>query len=388
MKRVFVLLFASILSASEIENLLSQSYNELFDLKFQQNISDKNYNSLSWLSPVMLSYEKSWSNQIGDDYDSQERFSVSIDQPIFKSGGIYFGIKYAKAKAHANALAIAKEKKQLITQAIELVTNYHITKLNILKLKKQLKINDIEIQNAKELYEAGMVDSLALDDALVKKDQNSLSLLNLEKTLTEIEEAFRKISSKNIKKLKPPKLKLLSEKEFLAKNIDISLAQANTKTLRYLYKMTRSQYLPTVSVGGSYNKITPPALGTNSNFKNYYLRVSMPLNMNAKNDIQRAKLNYLIQKIDTKHSFTDAKAFYKSIKKKVRIYNRQIALSNKELRIYKRLVDSTKRLFKAGQRSKYDVETMQLSYQIKKLDKSIYKLDKELEILKLYKVMQ
>ncbi len=388
MKRLFAFCIVSLLSASEIENLLTQSYNELFDLKFQQNISDESYNSLSWLSPLMLTYEKSWSNQIGDDYDSQERFRVSIDQPIFKSGGIYFGIKYAKAKAHTNALAIAKEKKQLITQAIELLINYKIVQLNILKLKKQLKINDIEIKNAKELYRVGMVDSLALDDALMKKDQNSLNLLNLEKSLTEIEEAFSKISSKNIKKLPLPKLKIPFKEEFFSRNIDIALAKSNTKMLNYFYKMTCSQYLPTVSIGGSYNKISPATLGTNSNFKNYYLRVSMPLTINSKNDIQRAKLNYMIKKIDSKHSIKSAKAFYKSILKKITIYNKQIALSNKELKIYKRLFESTKRLFKAGQRSKYDVETMQLSYQIKKLDKSIYKLNKELEILKLYKVMQ
>ena len=388
MKKLTVLLFASLLSASEIENLLSQSYNELFDLKYQQNISDKNYNSLSWLSPIMLSYEKSWSNQIGEKYSLQKRFRISIDQPIFKSGGIYFGIKYAKAKADTNALAVAKEKKQLITQAIELLISYKITMLTILKVKKQLQINQININNTKELYQAGMVDSLALDDAFVKKDQNELNLLNLQKNLTEIEEAFNKISSKDIRKLALPKLKIPSLEEFLSKNIDIALAKSNTKTLNYLYKMTASKYLPTISVGGSYNRISPVTPGTNRNFKNYYLRVSMPLTINSKNDIQRAKLNYMIKKIDSKHSIKSAKAFYKSIIKKLEIYNKQIALSNKELKIYKRLLASTKRLFKAGQKSKYDVETMQLSYQIKKLDKSIYKLNKELEILKLYKVMQ
>jgi len=47
-------LFFSILSAKELNNFLSNSYNELFDTQLQKSLKESDYNSISWISPIML----------------------------------------------------------------------------------------------------------------------------------------------------------------------------------------------------------------------------------------------------------------------------------------------------------------------------------------------
>ncbi len=374
--------------ASELVNLLNKDYNKLYELKFLQNSSDKNFNTLSWISPINLSYDKSWSNQLTQKYVVNKTFRISYEQAIFKSGGIYFGIKYAKAKANKNFILIYKEKKGLIINAIELLINYKISELNIAKIKTQLKINEIEIKNSKELFNAGMLDAISLDNALIKKEQNSINLLNLKNNLASIKESFEKISSKNIENLKIPKLKLLSKREFLDKNLDLALAKADSRSSKYLYKLTTTKYLPTISVGVNHTNILNKDINTKRVFNNYHLQISMPISINVKNDIQRAKIDYLIKKINIKNKYKSASIFYDTILKKISLYDKQISLTNKEILIYRNLLKHTKNLYKVGEKKYSDIDILRLTLKIKKIDKDIFTLNKKLEILKLYKVIK
>ena len=389
MKRVFISLvtFAS-LYGSEITNLLNSNYNELFDIELQKSLQDKNFDSKSWVSPIMLTWERGWSNQITGDYDRKDTFVVSIDQPIFKSGGIYYGIKFAQAKYDLNIANVTKEKRTLIINAIELLFKIKQTKLNIAKLRLQLKNNKIEVNSDQELYSAGMIDGIVLDTAMAKMQQSEISLLNLEQSLEELKGAFAKISSKNPNALRLPKLKLVNEDEFIDKNLDLAIAKANVKVKKYASKLTATKYLPTVSVGARYTKIKPVARGVRDNFKNYSIRVSMPISINVASDLEQAKLDALIAKLKLNNSKKSAKEDYNIVKRKLAIINRQIALSNKEANIYKKLLNTTKRLYRAGQKSKSDVELLRNSYKIKKLDAQIYQINKELELLKLYAKMR
>ena len=387
-KTIATFLVASTLSGNEISNLLNSNYNELFDLELQKSMQEKSFDSKSWISPIMLTWQRDWSNKITGSFEKSDSFVVSIDQPIFKSGGIYYGIKFAKAKYDLSRISIKKEKQSLIVNAIELLFKIKQTKLNIAKLKLQLKNSKIEVKSDQELYNAGMIDSIVLDTALAKEQQSETSLLNLEQSLQELIGAFSKISSKNPNSLRLPKLKLVNEEDFINKNLDIKAANAELKVKKYSSKLTATKYLPTVSVGARYTKISPTAPGVRDSFKNYSLRVSMPLSVNVASDLEQAKLDKMIAQIKVKNSRKNAIIDYEMIKRKISIINRQIALAYKEATIYKKLLNSTKRLYKAGQKSKNDVDLLRNSYKIKKLDAKIYRINKELELLKLYAKMQ
>jgi len=382
------LLACSVLSASEITNLLNSNYNKLFDLELQKSYAEKDFDTKSWISPIMLTWQRDWNNQITGEYKKSDSFSVSIDQPIFKSGGIYYGIKFAKAKYNLNRVNTQKEKRALIVRAVEFLFKIKQSKINLSKLKLQLKNSKIDVLNTQELYSAGMLDGVALDTALAKEQQSEISLLNLEQTIQELKGAFAKISSKNPNRLKLPKLRLINEKEFLDKNLDIKVANASVNVKKYANKLTATKYMPTVSVGARYTKLSPKPIGTRDHFSNYSLRVSMPISVNVMNDLEQAKLDALIAKVNAKNTAHSAKEDYKIIKRKIAIINKQIRLSIKEAAIYKKLLNTTTKLYKAGQKSKNDVALLANSYKIKKLDAQIYRINKELELLKLYAKMR
>ncbi|HGZ69830.1 MAG TPA: hypothetical protein ENK74_00335, partial [Nitratifractor sp.] len=198
MKKLLLALFcAASLNAEGIENFLSADYNELFDLQLQKSQKDADYDSLSWISPVTLSYERSWNTQTPGTNSATNTLSIGIDQPIFKSGGIFYAIKYAKSNLRVTSANIIKSKLSLKGSAVELALKIKETKFVIKKLKLQLRNRDIEINSAQELYSAGLSDGVTLDNALVKKDEAKIALLDMESNLEALRASFSKISDKN-----------------------------------------------------------------------------------------------------------------------------------------------------------------------------------------------
>jgi len=389
MKKLILALLLTYGFSSELTNYLDNNYNELFDMELQKSIKESDYNSLSWISPIMLSFERSWDNTIEGTSNPQNRYTISINQPIFKSGGIYYGIKSARSSYNLAQINILKQKNELIAKAIEILFQIKQSRLTLKKLDLQVKNAIIEIKQNQELLDAGLSDTVSLDNAIAKKESALIAKLEMQSNIEELKAAFAKISNKNPDKLKLPTLKLVSKDRFLNSNLDIDAANAEVINNKNLQALTRSKYLPTVSVGASYTKFSPKPFGMRKDsVTNYSLSVSMPLSVNMNNDLEIAKLNSIISSIKAKQTKKDAKVDYNLVLKKISIINRKIALAKKEASAYKRLLKATKNLYKAGQRSKSDVELFRNSYKIKKLDAQIYSVAKQIELLKLYKKMR
>jgi outer membrane protein TolC len=384
-KLLLTLLCAASLNAEGMENFLSANYNELFDLQLQKSQKDADYDSLSWISPVTLSFERSWSTQVSGSNSPFNTFSVGIDQPIFKSGGIYYAIKYAKSNLRVTSANIIKSKLSLKGSAVELALKIKETKLAIKKLKLQIRNRDIEIKSVQELYRAGLSDSVTLDNALVKKDEAKIALLDMQSNLEALYASFSKISDRNPDTIKIPHLKLPGKEAYLSHNIDLDIAEAKSVLAENLHSVKRSAYLPTVSVGARYTKVSKAQPGSKDAFTNYSVRVSMPLSVNVGNDLERSKLNSMIAKVEAKNSLRDAKADYLLTRKKVAIIQKRINLAKREASAYRRLLKSTRELYRAGQKSSQDVELLENSKRVQQLDIKIYSIEKELAILELYK---
>ena len=384
MRLLFIVsLILNSLIAKEIDSYLSNLYKEMFNLELKKSEVQKNYNSLSWLSPIMLSFERSWSNQIDGGWNPNSIFSIGIEQPIFKSGGIYYGIKYAKSNYALTYANTIKERAKLNSSALGLLYQIKQTNLSIKKLKLQVKNVNIEVKVAKELFNAGLVDSIYLDDALLKESEANIALINLESTLQDLKAQYQKIGKRGVKS-KLPKLKMLSLEEFLRRNSDISVAKAKALSSRYYAKMIKSKHLPTISVGARYTKLSHPTPPAKDAFTNYSLKVSMPISVNRGNEIEVAKLDSLISSLKVKTTLVEQKATYRAIKKRVNLIDKKIAFAKKEARAYKRILRDTINLYHSGQKSIEDVNLLKNSLEIKRLDIKIYKVQKNLEILKLY----
>jgi outer membrane protein TolC len=290
----------------------------------------------------------------------------------------------ANSRYRYNVTSIKKEFRNLAARAVELLYNIKLTKLRIEKLRLQLKNSDIEINKMQDLFNAGLTDSVEVDKSLAKRDEIEIDILSLQSNLENLRGEFKKLSYKNPDTLKPPKLRMIPKSKFLKRNLELELARTNILMAKYNAKIVKSKYLPTVTVGLRLTKTRPVEWGYRENAFSFNFKVSMPLSINKKDDLELAKLDKIISQLDLKTKLRTIKKDYYITAKKLKVLSRQISLANKEAKIYKRLLINTTKLFKAGQKSKSDVEVLKNSYKIKKLDSKIYEIEKQLELINLY----
>ena len=280
------------------ENILSNDRLNLFKYNEKQNEESTSTLKKDWINPITLSYSKNY----GDTYDSAKS-AISINQPIFKSGGIFSAIKYADATYNYNKIDIEIQKKELIKSAVTILFNLHITDLNIQRNELLLKNSNIDIQRKKEQALTGFLDTAALDNAILDANQVKNNLADLKYQKEELNYNFLNIASTDYKNIELPILTLLDEKRFIDKNIEILKAKANVKQKDYFKDITIAKYLPTVNFDANhtqYHEVEPDSV-TNKNVNSYGISVSMPLNVRTFNDIENQKLSYLKSKLTLKN---------------------------------------------------------------------------------------
>jgi len=381
---------ASLLHADELGDILSDNKSLLFNYQFESNDLESDKLSKSWVNPVRLQYSKNYTTQFGDRTINTGTFSVTIDQPIFRSGGIYYAIKYSNALRQANASDLTLQKRKMIGDAVSILFNLKKTRLEQEKMRLLIRNDRIDIRQKRDSYEAGLLDSSFLDQAILKKSQDEASLLEMELNLLELKQRFSLLSDKNPESLKLPVLKLMSKEDYSAENLDLQTDRLRAEVSNYNEKITWAKYLPTVSLQGQYinGDINPLFIGPGSTLQeqyyNYGFTVSMPIDVNAFADIEASKVDKLraaIQVLDRKET---VKEEYQWIHNSLGILDKKIALAQKDEKIYKNLFNVTKNLAQAGEKTSLDTAIMHNSLKIRKIDQKIYKIDKQVQLLKLY----
>ena len=338
----------------------------------------------SWISPITIGYQETWNTQpIAGDVHSTA-FTIGIDQPIFKSGGIYYAIKYSQVLADANRMDIISQKKELIGKAIDIIYSLRKAKLQYHKLKLLSKNDAIDIQRKQENYDAGVLDSSFLDQAILKHNQDQSQMLDMQLTISKLRNSFKMLSRKNPDKLRVPKLKLLSLKEYKKGNTQVAIKRLRAMEKEYSNKMTWSKYLPSVSVNARYTNTNIAAPGMKDDFSTYGFKITMPININSAKDIESSRVSYLKSMTEYQDSKRTMMLEYRSVRQSLAIIDRKIALAKKDEALYRSLHKRTKDLIIAGEKTEQDSTIMQNSLKIKQIDKMIYRIDKQKELLQLY----
>jgi len=382
---LYSLLAAATLHAgSELENYLSNEKNLIFNYQEMQNQLEMDKLHDSWISPLTISYQESWSTQPLSGTDSSSAFSIGIDQPIFKSGGIYYAIKYAEALRQANSQDIAIQKRALIAQAIDILYSLKKLKLQREKLRYMIQNDLIDIRRKQENYDAGVLDSSFLDQAILKRNQDESALLDLELNIATLKNSFAKLSRKNPDRLKTPHLKMLSLKHYKSANMDLAAKRLRIMEKRYSSKMVWASYLPTVSVNARYTDTDREVPGMDDSYTTYGFTISMPLSINSARDVESSRVSYMQAVTEMQDSRRSIALEYDLVRKNLQILDRKIALAKKDESLYRRLYNHTKEMVKAGEKTKQDATTMYNSLRIKTLDRKIYAIEKQQQLLKLY----
>ena len=392
MKKLWLLsslLALPLLAEGELENYLSQEKNRIFDYQEEANRLESSVLRKSWISPIMLQYDETITTQslLGDVTD--RTFSVGIDQPIFKSGGIYYAVKFADAQEGATAAQIQQQRRALISQAIGVLFDLKKNRLQQKQMRLKIRNDEIDIRRKREQYDAGVIDSSFLNQAILQRNRDQTSLLVLQLAEKNLRNAFSLLSDRNPDVLRLPKLKLISERSYRERNLELEAQRRLVESSDYNSKMTWSKYLPTFSLNARYFNTDHDGyfIGTNLNRNDYYrygFRISMPLSVNAPQDIEAGRVRYLQQAVQLLDNRRKVRSEYRLVLDTISIIDKKIALARSDEKLYRSLLASTKEQAQAGQKIQLDVETMRNSMNMAKLDAQIYQVERQSQLLKLY----
>ncbi|HHB93537.1 MAG TPA: hypothetical protein ENK88_00085, partial [Campylobacterales bacterium] len=324
LKKLLVLSSLSILlsASDELVDVLSDNKSKLIDTQKEQIKVQTDKLEKSWINPIRLQYSKSYSTQF-DNTIGTGQFVVSVDQPIFKMGGIWEAVKYAKALGKANDLDIEIQKRGFITQALTLLYNIKKTELQLQKFDFLIKNDELDILIQKQSYEAGLINRTLYDRALLKRNQDITSKLELEMQITKLKNDFSLLSDKNPQDIELPHFGMIDKSRYENSQLEIQRDRFKVEEKQHNKYMTWTKYLPEVSVTGRYiNEDKNPLFANARIKKSYYtygFKVSLPININSYRDIQSSQIEYLNAQISLDEQKKKVANNYNLIKKRLEI---------------------------------------------------------------------
>jgi len=374
---------------SSFDSYISDTKNKQFQYDYQKNEAESSKLRDSWIAPINLNYSYSKSNPYVTK-QVNETAAIKMDQPIFQSGGIYYGIKFAQANKLYSDYSIDVAKRKLIKDAISILMQIKQTDLKISKQKLQIKNSEINLELKKEQYLSGQLDSGFLDNAVIERNFVIQTLYDIQTAKERLISNFSTISDLNYKHTKIPFLELLDKQEFLKQNIVLKMVDSQTKKDMYNKNVTIAKYLPQISLTAGYNWNKSDSRFTfGASEKDYYdygVKAYMPININTFRDIESARIDFLKSTIVAKDKQKELTALFEQVMQNIDNLEKKKLLSIENKNIYAKLLVDTKELFSVGYKTEFDVQTLENSVEISKINSKIFEYDKQLELLNLYEM--
>ena len=381
---------------ADLDTFISDSKKQQFNFDYEKNEAESSKLRDSWIAPIQLDYSYSRSKPYTQEQINQNA-AIKMSQPIFKSGGIYYGIKYATASKLYSDYSIDVAKRKMIKDTISVLMQIKQTALKEQKQNLQIKNSEINLLQKKEEYLSGQLDSGFLDDAIIQRNRIIQALYDIQTAKEKLITQFHTLSDLNYENVSIPHLELITDEAFIKNNIVLQQSRAEIEKNRYLKKVTVVKYLPSVNFTADYSWSKSERQGfliggtfrdTSSEiaFYDYGLRATIPLDINTFRDIESAKVDYLKSIVVAQDKKRELHALFEQAMHNIENYDKKINLSNEDITLYTKLLKDTQDLFHAGYKTEYDVDTLKNSLAIQNLDSKIYNIDKQLELLNLYEM--
>jgi len=384
-----VLIFPLFLFAKE--SILSNLQIKKLNLDKKYTIQDSKETKKSWINPVMLQYSVSQNNSLHTIKTTNQNFSISLNQPIFKSGAIYYSIKYANDNKNYNLKELKLKKRELIKQALDFAIDYKINQLNEELLKLNIDNAKIDVKNKKEQYQNGTLDLSFLNNAIIYLNSLKLSMEDLKMNDVNLKYAFKNISDMNIKNVNIHLFKIIPFNKYIQNNIELNAVKRRSVINNDLYKMQIGNTLFTVSLNASYNyqktiysKNNFQFQNNTNNFYSVGVGVSLPLDFTAGEKIQKSKINYLNSKLDIIQKRRELKNSFENTLKQIKYIQNKIKIYKQNIKLYNELISTTKDSIKAGNATLDDLETLENTKATNNINIEILKLQIQKLLLNLY----
>ena len=387
------LLLSSSLSAKEkdssLDEYISKIKNDEFNYDYSKNEAENSKLRDSWIAPLNLNYSHTASNPYGDKQTSQNA-AIKMDQPIFRSGGIYYGIKYANALRKYSDYTVDVAKRKMIKDAISLLIQIKQSDFRIKRQELQIKNAEISLEQNKEQYLNGQLDSGFLDNAIIERNFVIQNLYDIQTTKERQISSFSTLSDLDYMKVTIPHLELLNKEEFLKHNIVLKMVDSQIEKDSYNKDVTIAKYLPSVSLTAGYNwskSDSPFKFGPDEkDYYDYGIRANMPIDINTFRDIESARIDYLKSNVIKEDNRIQLDSVFEQVMQNIKNLEKKKLLSIENIDIYSKLLKDTRDLYDAGYKTEYDVSLLKNSVKISEIDSKIYEMDKQLELLTLYEM--
>ncbi len=380
-------IYLNILASNELVDILSTNQNALIETQKAKAEIESNKLKNSWINPIVVQYSRNYSNQF-DNIIGTGQFIISIDQPIFKMGGIWEAIKYAEVLGEVNSIDIEIQKRGLIQKALSILFNLQKLKLQIEKLNLLIKNDELDILIQKQSYEAGLTNRTLYDKAILKRNQDITSKLELEMQITKLRNDFSLLSDSSPEDIRLPYFTMIDRNRYKEKQLELKRDRLHLQKTEHYKFMTLTKYLPEISITGRYINEDKNPLFAHSKIKteyyNYGFKVSLPININSYKDVETSKIDYLNAKIALDERKKMVINEYNLIKKRLEIIDQKIALSIDDATNYESMLNIARESEKIGDSTNYDTEIIENNLKVRLLDQEIYRYDAQLELLTLY----
>jgi len=381
-------------SEEKLESYISENKKEQFKYDYEKNEAQSSKLRDSWIAPLNLNYSYTKSNPY-ENKQIQQGAAIQMDQPIFKSGGIYYGIKFAEASKVYSDYFSDVAKRKLVKDAISLLIQIKQMEQKISKQNLMIKNSEINLAQKKESYLNGQLDSGFLDNAIIERNIVIQALYDIQTNKERAISKFNAISDMKYEDAPIPELKLINQDEFLENNIVLNMSKSEINRNKYNKNVTLSKYLPQINFVAGYNwkesqnqQFIPGAesISNETDYYNYGVKASLPLDINSFRDVESSKIDYLKSVLVIEDKKREQKAIFEQVMQNIENFEKKKQLSVENRDIYEKLLADTVDLYKAGYKTEYDVELLQNSVEIQKIDVEVFGMDKQLELLTLYEM--
>jgi outer membrane protein TolC len=370
-------------------SLLSEPKQSL--LRYEGENIDAEHEKLrtNWLSPINLSGSYSTNkNAQGGYHNDVAGVSASVSQDIFRSGGITYQIEYADAKRQTRSIELKQTIASLNAQLFNTLLNLKKSSYQLEQSDLRLKNKEIEIFIKRQLYDAGKVDITELNNAMMEKSGELKTRSSLHSTLSQLRLELSKNSDIDPDTVILPTFSLTEKEHYLHNQFDLAYARSQNQTLSHLYDVTRSAYLPTLSVNGTigYQDYDARELSTDYNGQYYTAGVSLtlPLSYNSSATIQEAKTAYLKENALIADKAREIEATYVQSLDLIDNYHDIISITRQNLALYDDLIKAIQAGVNAGVKTGYDLQTLNNTKLIEELEIKINEINIQLELAKLH----
>ncbi|MDD2640352.1 MAG: TolC family protein, partial [Arcobacteraceae bacterium] len=268
------------------EAILSKERLELFQLSQEKAQEDAAKLKKDWINPITYKLSKTQK----EDHNPLKS-TISVNQPIFKSGGIYKAILYANSIEKYSHLDIELQKKSMIKDATTLLFEIHKINYTIKKQELLIANADLDVLRKREQVLNGISDTSFLDNAILDANTKKNTLAELMHQKNELLNNFNNLASNSYESFELPEFTLIEDQAYIDNNLNIMKIKEDVESKNHFSFMTISKYLPTVNFTYDYTKYHDydNDLTINENRELMGLNVTVPLDFRTLNDIQSSR---------------------------------------------------------------------------------------------------